>query len=249
MINNKLFLIPEPKHDARLRVFLFPYAGGGISTYLPWISHFCDKIELVIVQPPGRGSRINEAPFKDMPSLVKEITSSASFICSLPFVFFGHSLGARTAYETCVQLLRMNLPLPLHLIASGSKAPHCEERNSNKYNLPRDDFISVLKKLDGTPKEILDNSELLDFLMPTIRADFQISETYKSKKIKMPFPITVLGGTEDLSVTNEQLLKWNELTTKGFNLTKLPGNHFFVNSNLDLVVSEVKVAIDEYSSK
>lgn len=245
-MNNKLFFTPKHVPHAKLRLFLFPYAGGSISTYIPWSNHFNDEIELVIVQPPGRGSRLDEVPFDEMVLLVDEIMKSSAFICEKPFIFFGHSLGSRVAFETCVQLNARKLRLPCHLIASGSKAPHVESSRKNIHSLPEDQFIDALKRLNGTPTEVLDNHELISLLTPLLRADFKIAECYLAKAQKLLAPITVLGGEEDVDVTYDHLMSWKELTDKSFSLTMLPGNHFFINTHRNLVTREVnKVVLQE----
>lgn len=238
-VNNKLFLIPKAAPKASLRLFLFPYAGGSASTYIPWVSDLSDSVEVVIIQPPGRGSRLGELPFDNMSSLVADIMLAKDLICDKPCVFFGHSLGSRVAFETCVQLQRFNLPLPLHLIVSGSKAAHIASDNRNINDLPEKEFIEELRRLNGTPKEVIDNYEILSMLIPLLRADFKIAEDYISDSIRIDTPISALGGAEDIDVEYEQIKAWEELTTHHFNLTIVPGDHFFVNSERAIVIKKV----------
>ena len=122
---NKTFIIPKPQVSARLRLFLFPYAGGSASTYIHWAKLFDDNlhVELVLVQLPGRGSRMTEPLHQTMESIMSELLEHASYITSLPYILFGHSLGGKIAYELACRLRALTLPLPKYLIASASGAP------------------------------------------------------------------------------------------------------------------------------
>ncbi|VEL98323.1 surfactin synthase thioesterase subunit [Alteromonas sp. 76-1] len=242
--SNKLFLIPRAVPQAQFRLFLFPYAGGSASIYMPWLNELASSVEVVIVQPPGRGSRLAETPYDNMSSLVTKILSFSEFLCEKPSVFFGHSLGSRVAYETCVQLQNNNLPLPRHLIASGSKAPHIKSGKRNVHNLPEDEFIDELIKLKGTPKEILENQEIISMLIPLLRADFKIADSYLASGKRLPIPITVLGGEDDVDVKYDQLIAWRELTDDDFAYSVVAGDHFFINTERKVVIKKVNDVVE-----
>lgn len=244
-----VFVIPEKKPSAKLRLFLFPFAGGGISTYMPWCSSFNQDVELVLVQPPGRGARMAEKAFDDMNSLVAEILKSKALIHEMPCIFFGHSLGSRIAYETCCQLGANQLALPLHLIVSGSKAAHINDKPKHVHDLPEQAFITELRRLNGTPAEILENSEILSLLIPLLRADFKISECYKAEGNTIHTPITALGGEQDVDVDLANLSAWEALTTSNFEVNVMRGDHFFINTNRDAVIHEVKKVVAQCLEK
>ncbi|MEM9101111.1 MAG: thioesterase domain-containing protein [Pseudomonadota bacterium] len=243
-MNNKLFFCLNHVPSAKLRVFLFPYAGGSMHSYSSWAQDFNDEIELVFVQSPGRGARLCEKPFDNMTDLVNEIMLSSAFLCEKPSIFFGHSLGSRVAYETCVQLQSRGLRLPKHLIASGSKAAHIEsDKHKNMHDLPEKEFIDTLRDLNGTPQEILENDELIELLSPLLRADFKVAECYLAEGKKLPIPITALGGEQDIDVNHESLMAWKELTYNDFHCVKMPGDHFFINTHRQRVTHVVNKVI------
>jgi surfactin synthase thioesterase subunit len=244
---NKLFVIPKPLTDARLRLFLFPYAGGSIATYTDWVNLFDDNlnIELVLVQLPGRGSRMGEPPHQTMESLMSELLEHASYIASRPYILFGHSLGGKIAYELAYKLKGLDLLSPKCLIASGSGAPHLQSHSEPIHNLPHEVFISKLEQLNGTPEEILSNSELLELLIPLLRADFKIAEEYQAKGYPLACPIMVLGGADDAEISLEELNAWAALSEGKTTLQFIPGDHFFINYNESLVVQKILSVIDE----
>lgn len=250
MNKNKLFITPKPLLSPRLRVFLFPYAGGSAAAYTRWAKLFDDNlnIELVLVQLPGRGSRITETLHQTMESVMSELVAHASYITSRPYILFGHSLGGKVAYELACKLRALELPPPKYLIASGSGAPHLPYRSSTIHDLPHDEFIGELEQLNGTPQEILSNSELLEILIPLLRADFKVAAEYQAKVCQLDCPIMVLGGTDDLEISADQLQAWADLSEHKTTVQFIPGDHFFINYNEDLVVQKIVSVADEFQS-
>jgi surfactin synthase thioesterase subunit len=220
---------------------LFPYAGGSASIYQHWAGLFDDNlnVELVLVQLPGRGSRMTDPLHQTMESLVSELLEHTSYITSRPYILFGHSLGGKIAYELAHKLSGLRLPPPKYLIVSGSGAPHLPFRSEPIHKLPRDAFISEVEKLNGTPPEILSNNELLEFLIPLLRADFRIAAEYQADVCPLECPIMVLGGTDDAVVSIDRLNAWSDLSEVKMTLLFIPGDHFFINHNQRLVVETI----------
>jgi surfactin synthase thioesterase subunit len=193
------------------------------------------EVELVAIQPPGRSNRINEAAYFDMHQLIDSLIENIVPLLNVPFIFFGHSLGSRVAYELATRLKERQLPMPIQLFASGSGAPHIVRRKRQLHGLTDIEFIDELQKLNGTPEQILKNQELMQLFLPLLRADFQIADTYVSEKIVLNCPITILAGTEDLSIEPSQLEGWKELTSYACEVQYIPGDHFFIEKNKQLV--------------
>jgi surfactin synthase thioesterase subunit len=241
LMSNNIFIIPIRIASPKLRIFCFPFAGGSSTTYMPWLKHFSDEIELVFVQPPGRGSRMGETPHDNMSDLIEELMLQSSYITSTRYILFGHSLGSRVAYELTCQLKSARLPLPEHFIASGSRAPHLPCDKNQIYDLPQDEFIKELEKLNGTPTEILKNLELMNLLTPLLRADFKIADNYRANRNLMPFPISILHGKNDFGIELKQAAAWDELSEQKSELIQLSGDHFFINQNLPDVLEYVSL--------
>ncbi|GAB2931019.1 hypothetical protein GCM10027181_32270 [Rheinheimera gaetbuli] len=170
----------------------------------------------------------------------------ADFIVEKPYLLFGHSLGSRVAYELCCQLVAAKKRLPECLIASGSAAPHMLEQVNITYDLPEKEFLNELKKYNGTPSEVLENKSLMELLMPLLRADFRISQTYTAEQIVLDLPFEVFYGGQDFSVKENNVFAWSELSSKTANMTCFSGDHFFIHQYNDQVAEKILEIIQRY---
>lgn len=237
---DKLTVEPTKK----IRVFCLPYAGGSAISYRNWrIPHF-PRIEIYPLSLPGRAERATDPRRIDLLPLVQTLGTTLLPFMDTPFAFFGHSMGALISFELTRWLRKHNYTLPKHLFVSSHRAPQAPNCNPNTYNLPEIEFIQQLKKLNGTPVEVLQNHELMQLLIPILRADFFVCETYVHKKEEpIDCPITVLGGTSDSIVKIEHLEAWKELTNSTFELFMFKGDHFYIHERymdiLEIINSKV----------
>jgi medium-chain acyl-[acyl-carrier-protein] hydrolase len=222
---------------ASLRLFCFPYAGGAASIFRNWADHLPADIELCPVQLPGRGARMRDAPYVRVSRLITALCQELLPYLDKPFVFFGHSLGALISFELARKLSQDYLLEPLHLFVSGRRAPQLQDTRSTTYNLPEEEFVKELRRLNGTPTEVLDQPELLQLIAPTLRADFELCETYEHLTgPPLKCSITALGGLYDEDVSREQQEPWREHTSASFSLKMLPGDHFFLHSSESMLL-------------
>ncbi|MBU8567928.1 thioesterase [Virgibacillus pantothenticus] len=226
------------------RLFCFPHAGGGCSTYSSWTEYCGEDIEIIVVQLPGRENRINEVPLDNLDIITELITHDISQFSDKPFAFFGHSLGSILSYEVCKTLLNNKKPYPTHLFLSSCRAPHIPNLDENKiYLLDDEQFTYRLKELNGTPNEILDIPEIRSLFFPMLRADFKIAETYYREINNMlPIPITCFMGQND-TVELDDLLEWEKHTNKSFSQHTFHGNHFYLKNNVDNIVKIIKAKL------
>ena len=217
---------------ASLRLFCFPYAGANAMVYRSWAQKVPDNVEVVAIQLPGRGTRMHEEPLTKLPEVVELLSSALAGSLNEPFAFFGHSMGALIAFEFARLLRREGRALPRHLFVSGRSAPQLSPDERLLYNLPTSELLQELKQLDGTPREALEHPELMDLMLPILRADFSICETYEYADFApLECPISAFGGFQDVDVPREKLEAWRAQTSSSFTLRMLPGNHFFLHSN------------------
>jgi surfactin synthase thioesterase subunit len=222
---------PKPKPQARLRLFCFPYAGGSSLIYRNWPDTLSNDVEVYLLQLPGRASRMQEPARTRLDALVPDIAQAVMPYLNKPFAFFGHSMGALISFELARYLRRAQSPAPAQLFVSGRAAPQIVDAEPATYNLPEDEFIEELRRLNGTPKEVLEHPELMRLMIPLLRADFSVCQTYAyTSEPPLDCPITALGGLQDRDVPRENLEAWREQTTSAFNLRMLPGDHFFLNT-------------------
>lgn len=230
----------KPNPAATLRLFCFPYAGGSALIYRDWVSSFPASVEVCPVQLPGRGRRLREKPFVQVNQLVKALLNDMRPYLSKPFAFFGHSMGAVIGFEMARLLRRENGPLPVHVFVSGRCAPQRAVPKEHTYNLPDAEFKQELQRLKGTPAEVLEHPELMEVVMPLLRADFELVQTYAySYEQPLSIPLTALGGLED-EISREDLEGWRAETTAAFSVRMFAGDHFYLNTNQQLLLSVVK---------
>jgi surfactin synthase thioesterase subunit len=228
---NPWFFIPKKNPEARFR---------GWAACLP-------EVELAGVQLPGRESRFAEALIDDAHTAARAIAQSLLELDdSRPNVFFGHSLGASLAYEVA-QLLWQggSAHAPRHVIVSGRRAPTVARREKPLHLLPPDELKRELQDLNCTPPEILENDELMDMLMPRLRADFAMAENYRhSHGVPLPCPVSAFGGRSDKDVNRADIEAWGPLTNGEFSVSEFDGDHFFLHGSERAVLARLRTILD-----
>lgn len=246
-MKNRWLVCPQPNSSATARLFLFPYAGGAPSSFNKWFAEFPNDIEVSIIHYPGRGSRYNEPPIKELSVLVEEIANAIQPELDKPFFFFGHSLGAVLAFEVA----RRISPQPQILFVSACGAPHIPNPNRPIHALSDSEFLKSLQELNGLPTEVSNNTELMELLLPTLRADFEVIEKYQYKvaEPRLEFPIIAFGGSEDFHVDRARLDAWEHHTNNNFKSKIFPGDHFFINTARGSVIDSMLTEIRSYHEK
>ncbi|MGH8612918.1 MAG: thioesterase II family protein [Gammaproteobacteria bacterium] len=220
---------PNPK--ARVRLFCFPYAGGGASAFHAWPQKLPTTVEVCAVHLPGRGNRFRESPFTQLSPLVQTLTDALLPHLTPPFAFFGHSMGALIGFELARQLRRQQRPSPIHLFVSGRGAPQIPPPEPPIHALPEPQFIAELQRFNGTPKEVIEHPELMQLLIPTLRADFAVCENYTyATDAPIDCSISAFGGLQDREVSRERLEAWRDQSRASFSLRMFPGDHFFLHT-------------------
>lgn len=239
----------EPNPRARMRMFCFPYAGGGASIYRGWGASLPADIEVCPVQLPGRESRMREAPFTRSEPMIQALVEGLQPYMNLPFVFFGHSMGAAIGFELARELRRRGQAQPAHLFVSGRRAPQTPAREEPIYGLPEPEFLIKLRELNGTPEEVLQHEELMKLLIPLLRADFEVNETYAyTPEEPFDFGLSAFGGLGDEDVTRDDVAAWQEHTSGRFRMRMLPGDHFFLHGSKDMVLEAVSRDLAEVAA-
>lgn len=220
----------RPNDRALVRLFCFPYAGGGASVFRQWPGALPSTIDVCAIQLPGRENRFGERPFTNLSVLSEAVIAAISPYCDRPIALFGHSMGALLAFDLAC---RMNgQPWPSYLFVSGHRAPHLSDPSPPLSDLPEEAFVAGLRQLSGTPEPVLSNSELLHLLMPMLRADFALCEAYRHHpRAPLACPISVFGGTGDVRVPRKHLAAWRRYTRSCFSLRMIAGDHFFLHNS------------------
>jgi len=172
-----------------------------------------------------------EPPFTRLPPLIQALAQALFPLLDKPFAFFGHSLGALVSFELARQLRRQYAVQPVRLFISADRAPQIPYRDSPIHSLPEGEFLVELRRLNGTPREVLEDEELGQIMLPLLRADFAVYETYGYRtEPLLNCPISAFGGLQDHRVSRGDLEAWREQTSVSFSLRMFPGDHFFLNT-------------------
>ena len=228
-----------------LPLFCLPHAGGGASAYRAWLGKV-PGVDVLPVQPPGREARLRDTPHEQMSSLVAELASVITEAAgSRPYAVYGHSLGALVAFETLREIRRRGGEQPVRLFASGCVAPHCVYDDGPRVTgMTQPEVVQMLRQLGGTPDWLLADPDVLGMILPAVRADFSVKESYSYvAEPPLEVPITVVASTADARAPHELQQRWQELTSAGCELHTLTGGHFAVFERSDLTLGYVAAGL------
>ena len=233
----RFHVTPQPA----LRLFCFPYAGGSASLFRNWGAMLDPRVEVIGVQLPGRGMRWEEALEVDFGLLANLVTDAIVRAAgSVRFGFFGHSMGALLMFEVARRLRARGARMPECMFASGRPAPHLPLQRQRAPLTSDADFVDELRRLEGTPREILDNPELLAMLMPMIRGDFALLDNWCFEPSPaLDVPLFALAGRSDPHVSVDAVAAWAQWTRCNFELMTYSGGHFFLHEQARRLVRDV----------
>jgi surfactin synthase thioesterase subunit len=237
---------PVPRPGAALRLLCFPHAGGGTAAYVPFARALPEWIELAIVRLPGRETRLREAPPTAIAPLVADLADELGPVLERPYAVFGHSLGALLGFELVHELRKNALRGPDYLFVSGRRAPSLPERDPPIAGLPDDAFLAELqRRYDAIPAAVLAEPDLMALLLPPLRADYELLESYTyEERPPLSCPVAALGGESDPRVTTAELDAWRPLTTGSFTRRLLPGSHFYIQGGEAIAAAAVVSELD-----
>ena len=228
----------RPNEHASLRLFCFPYAGGGASVFHSWADKLPEEVEVCSIQLPGRENRVKEPAYTRLTPLIQDLLPMILPYLDRPFAFFGYSMGALICFELARELRRTFDKHPVHVGLAAFRAPQLPNPNIKIYHLPEEVFKVVLRA-DGIPERILQNEELMRAMLPTLRADFELCDTYRYvEEAPLACPFSLFGGQDDVRVGIADLEAWRVHSSSSSSLSLLPGSHFFIHSAPDLLFAE-----------
>jgi surfactin synthase thioesterase subunit len=249
----KWLIAPRPNPNAKARLFCFPYAGGGLVSFRGWARSLSDEIELVAVEAPGRGTRINETAVGDIDTFVRELMPELLEWLDRPSAFFGHCLGGLTMFTTLRALPAQRAHFVKHAFACGVRPPHLLRRRGEfednlaysvmlhhdydvsipPYAQPDDLFVYIVRQFD-TPDadKMLEIPKLRKVLLPAIRAEFGMAYNYDYRPGEpFSFPISSFVGDADPWVSDEDSVAWGALTRATFTNHLRKGSHFLMKDD------------------
>jgi acyl transferase domain-containing protein/surfactin synthase thioesterase subunit/acyl carrier protein len=257
----KWLIAPLPNPNARTRLFCFPYAGGGLASFRDWAQRFNGIVEVVAVEAPGRGTRINEVAVDDLEAFVAGLLSEMVEWLDRPSAFFGHCLGGLTMFATLRALPKERLHFVKHAFACGVRPPQLLKRNGAfednlVYDMmlnPEFDvklppfaqtdeiFADIIRQFEiPAANTMLKIPRLRKILLPTIRAEFGMAYNYSYQPAEpFSFPISSFVGDSDPWVSEKDSAGWSELTRGGFTNHVCKGSHFLMADDGDYIVEAI----------
>lgn len=258
---NDWLVFPKPNPSARVRLFCFPYSGGGAAPFRAWAEMLHPAIELVSIEPPGHASRIDEPAITRLDSWLEQLAPLMAPYLDKPAAFFGHCLGALTLFEAARWLRRHGRLDLAHLFVSGARPPHRVARDGPfeehllatllkherfdplvpGHEQPDEVFAEMIRHFNiGATEELLANAELRRLLLPAVRADFAMAFHYRfTPEPPWPVPVTCFVGLDDPYVTRDDALAWGKYTTVAFHVHIREGAHFLVVDDRAFIVETI----------
>jgi medium-chain acyl-[acyl-carrier-protein] hydrolase len=233
---NQWIVTPRANRTAPVRLLCIPHAGGGVASFRGWSERL--RAEVGVVQLPGRGSRLHDPLVRSIQEAASGIVASLSSTPAVPTVLFGHSLGGLIAFETARRLRDCGWPL-LALFVSGRRGPRLADPMPPISGLPPQEFMTeVQRRYDAIPAAVAADSELMNLLVPGLRADFSMIESYRYEPAApLRCPIVACGGASDPHATRAELEAWRGETSSRFSVHTFSGGHFYLQREQEAVTA------------
>jgi surfactin synthase thioesterase subunit len=243
MRSGRWLKVSENSRARSLALICVPYAGGGPSAFRDWHeeSRFFD---IVTVHLPGRESRIAEPAFTSLQAIIDNL---ARALCEFEqdFALFGHSMGGIIAFELARALDRAGCRGPKALFIASCPPPHWP-RATQLHALPTDELLESLSSLGGISPEVLEQRDLLDLMVPTLRSDLAIVDDYSyldGKPLTQPIHVFTSDGDPQCGVS--EMRGWRLHTTGEFTLTQQAGDHFFPFRHVRSVLDNIERQLNQ----
>jgi len=231
--------------QSRLRLFCVPYAGGGASAFNAWPGVFPETVELRAVQLPGRESRYREPALSDVHEAAHLLANALEPYLDRRYAFFGYSMGVLIAFEALRELRRRGVPPPELFFVGALRCPSLPAYSPPLAQLPPDAFVREMRQHYDPPATAWDNPDLLELILPVLRADMALCESYiYREEPPFDFPIQAFCGLRDRSAPLPSMRAWRAQTTGEFALEAFDGAHFFLNAFLAPVQQAVILRLE-----
>lgn len=237
---NAWFLRFSRSSTPSLRLFCFPFAGSSASVFRRWIEVLPEQVEVMAVQLPGRENRLREPCMNEMDEILVKLEPEIERVLDLPFVFFGHSLGALVAFEVLRRLEARGQHRAELFFASGGLAPHTCTVRDEPLRLTSEEILEDLRRISSAHRALLDDPEVLSLMLPMLQADFEMYANYRYREnAPIHTPIVAIRGAADTYITQDSQLEWERHTAARFAFHTIPGSHLFMLDSPEALLSLV----------
>jgi surfactin synthase thioesterase subunit len=232
--------------NAKVRLFCFGHAGSGGAFFFSWRAALLPEIEVCPVVLPGRENRIGEASYHRIDQLIEPLFSALVPLTGKPFALFGHSVGAVIAYEVARRFAASYVPAPLCLFVSARRAPRLPARRQPFFGLADQEFLAAVSRMNGMRPELLEYPEVLQLFLPSLRADFEMNDTYTFVPgPPLSCPVIAFVGDNDFEAHPSEMSAWAEVTDSEFLLRVFAGDHFYHKDAPPALFSAIREGIQQ----
>lgn len=206
----------------------FPHAGGSAAAFNGWRRAAPGGLNIARVQLPGREDLAAFPLQTEVSGLVPRLADELEAIGSSRFAFYGHSMGAIVAYELTRELRRRNTVLPSALFVSGRRAPHLPLSHPPLYTMTDEQLLAQMVDMGAPASAVFTAPHWRAAYFPIVRCDLAVSDAYRYvQEEPLSCPVYVFHGVDDPLVCIEEAAAWRIHTQSEFQITPLPGRHFF----------------------
>jgi medium-chain acyl-[acyl-carrier-protein] hydrolase len=219
--------------EPRLRLLCLAYAGGSPELFRTWAGSVAADVELLALLLPGHGRRVTQQPYQDWDTLAREAFDGVRGVLAEPHVLYGHSFGARLAYELALLNQDKHPGATRRLLLSGSRSPGFPQHEPYLHEFDEDRFVAAVRAMGGTPDEVLDDPEMRRLLLPAVYGEIRLAELWTDRHdgARTAAPITAIVGREDPIDTAAAMRGWLAYSGPGGELVEVDGGHFFPDTH------------------
>lgn len=241
------FVRPPNIDTAHLRLYCFPYAGGGTWIFRRWPELLGDTIAVCPIKLPGRADRFSEPPATDMHALAETLAHHLGPLIHEPYVLLGYSMGALLAFECACRLRNIGAPHPVRLVVVAAPAPSRVDIPRPLHRLPDKAFMTAVQSRYENPMATDIDDETLPLVLPALRGDMTMYETYRARPDTPPLacPISAIGGRQDSVVSEMDIQAWDDHGAVAFTAHMLPGGHFLIHEQETALAARVRAELEQ----
>lgn len=228
--------------DVRARILGFAPLGAPRSVFDGWMPRFPAGIELVSlsVRQAANVAGVSKWSIQEFAEFVAEQLVQ---IADVPFVVYGHSMGAIVGAEVAAALERRGA-MPRAVIVAAFGAPgqrHGSVANVSLEDAERDEmmFLEVARRI-GIPDEVSLAPGYRESVLPKVRLEQSMLRHYRpNPDFGLTSPVIAMYGTDDQVYSPQEIEGWRAFAAGEFAMEAVKGPHLFLIDNAATIVDRL----------
>jgi surfactin synthase thioesterase subunit len=214
-------------------ILVVPHAGNGAAMANPLRAASPDNWIVGGVMFGGREARFADEPPSSLRELVADVAGAAVELAELagrPPVLVGQCSGALLAWLAAASLIQDGRQVPGVVVVS--RVAPSVPGDIPDATAPPEVFVTQLRQLGGVPAEVADMPELLELLLPALRADFACLAQWDPRQAGRVPPLTIpalaIYSETDASCPEPEVTAWRK-QFPDVRIVATAGGHFLIN--------------------